>query len=92
MSMYQQERRGSPNAGIQKYPVNQNYDGRDVNRLLTHNTKVPMAQKRHYSPTGSNAPNRTVTKEILDHSAGQVPQDINNQEQEIYNREKLLLE
>jgi len=69
--------------------------GKDANRLLTQNTQVPMAQKRHYSPEGGRAPNRDRTGEILNHAAspGQpgLPHQL-GEEQDIYNREKLLLE
>ena len=67
----------------------------DANRLLTHNTKAPMAQKRHYSPAGGRAPNRDRTGEILNHASGSGQPGLPHQlaeEQDIYNREKLLLE
>lgn len=71
------------------------HPAKDANRLLTHNTKVPMAQKRHYSPEGGRAPNRDRTGEILSHAAGSgkpgPPYQL-AEEQDIYNREKLLLE
>lgn len=71
------------------------HPAKDANRLLTHNTKVPMAQKRHYSPEGGRAPNRDRTGEILSHAAGSGkpgPPHHLAEEQDIYNREKLLLE
>jgi hypothetical protein len=71
------------------------HPAKDANRLLTHNTKVPMAQKRHYSPEGGRAPNRDRTGEILNHASGSGKPGLPRQlaeEQDIYNREKLLLE
>ena len=87
----------SPTAGYDMHGgyVQPPHPATDANRLLTHNTKAPMAQKRHYSPAGGRAPNRDRTGEILNHASGSGQPGLPHQlaeEQDIYNREKLLLE